>query len=222
MADCSRSCNQQQLDSATHVMSDAPSVIGPQTAPSVLVGSEPSFLAPILGEPAKQQMASGQARDMPAQPLVSSPASSSAPPTTERVQPVSASPSSQPANEVSPTSTTLVPQLVSLDQQQPQQHMSCSNCTTDEICLLLVQQKVPFCAKIKDRQDETGCGGWCNSGNQLCQPVGQNAFKCIHDSECLADEWRCHDSACIPLSKRCDGHSNCYDSSDERDCPSLL
>lgn len=97
--------------------------------------------------------------------------------------------------------------------------MSCSNCTSDEICLLLVQQKVPFCAKVKDRRDESGCGGWCKAQSQLCQPVGANAFKCIHDSECLPDEWRCHDSACIPLSKRCDGHSNCYDSSDERDCP---
>jgi len=109
-------------------------------------------------------------------------------------------------------------------QQQQQAQMSCSNCTSDEICLLLVEQKVPFCAKVKDRQDESGCGGWCEqTSGQLCQPLGggSNAFKCIHDSECLADEWRCHNSACIPLSKRCDGHSNCYDNSDERDCPAI-
>lgn len=126
-------------------------------------------------------------------------------------------------------SSTLMPQLVDQpprvdlnnNQQQQLSQMSCSNCTSDEICLLLMQQKVPFCAKMKNRSDESGCFGWCKAQNQLCQPVGQNAFKCIHDSECLAEEWRCNDSACIPLSKRCDGHSNCYDNSDERDCPAI-
>ncbi|XP_028966427.1 uncharacterized protein LOC100901530 [Galendromus occidentalis] len=35
---------------------------------------------------------------------------------------------------------------------------------------------------------------------------------------CHADEWRCGNSQCIPNTNRCDGHTNCYDSSDERDC----
>lgn len=218
---CAKSCL-SQADSAGHVMSDAPSVIGPQTAPSVLVSNEHHFsvLGPIMSEPAKQQMASGRARDAPdvaeLAAVQAAPSVIQASSTTEHNQ-VSAS--SQASNDIlssTPSVSTLLPQL-DLGQQQPP--LSCSNCTSGEICLLLAQQRVPFCAKVKDPQDESGCGGWCNSQNQLCQEVGKNAFKCIHDSECLPGEWRCHDSACIPASKRCDGHSNCYDSSDERDCP---
>ena len=246
VADCSKSCNQQQQQQApdSHIMSDAPSVVGPQTAPSVLVGLEPvPFVSVGVPTPMllKSKLPAGQSRESANQASnphdlyapTSSSAAAAAAAALASVAPSGGSAAGQHAastTERSQSSASSAGELLGSSLATPTlvpptelgaggSQMSCSNCTSDEICLLLMQQKVPFCGKIKDRTDESGCGGWCKAQNQLCQPVGQNAFKCIHDSECVAEEWRCHDSACIPLSKRCDGHSNCYDSSDERDCP---
>lgn len=41
---------------------------------------------------------------------------------------------------------------------------------------------------------------------------------CEQEDRCLEDEWKCLNSQCIPFNKRCDGHMNCYDSSDEENC----
>lgn len=241
--DCSRHCSLQQqvadasLASSSHIMSDAPSIMGgPQTAPSVMVGGganeppampkssaitsggkETSILADLYAAPPSSTSSSASSSSSVASQSTAN-ASNLLAPTTEHSPPAGSLEINGNAAIVGgplATAPTIVPMI---DGSQ----MSCSNCTSDEICLLLMHQKVPFCAKVKDRADVSGCGGWCKAQNQLCQPVGQNAFKCIHDSECLPEEWRCHDSACIPLSKRCDGHSNCYDGSDERDCPMVM
>ncbi|KAG9511062.1 hypothetical protein GZH46_00373, partial [Fragariocoptes setiger] len=98
----------------------------------------------------------------------------------------------------------------------------CSNCTSNEICLMPIRSKVAFCATIKDARDSTGCGGWCTGESQLCQALSPTTYRCIHDSECLPNEWQCSNSACIPSSRRCDGHPNCYDSSDELNCPDAI
>ena len=41
---------------------------------------------------------------------------------------------------------------------------------------------------------------------------------CEKTYKCLESEWQCLNTQCIPLSKRCDGHMNCFDSSDEKNC----
>jgi len=47
-------------------------------------------------------------------------------------------------------------------------------------------------------------------------------FRCLDDSNCLPTEWRCSNQLCIPQAKRCDGHLNCYDHTDEYDCGKYL
>jgi hypothetical protein len=44
------------------------------------------------------------------------------------------------------------------------------------------------------------------------------ARRCLDASQCLVDEWKCRNGLCIPEEKRCDGHFNCYDHTDEMDC----
>lgn len=50
-----------------------------------------------------------------------------------------------------------------------------------------------------------------SSNSLLLKDIAEEA---CHESE----EWKCGDGLCIPKEKRCDGHFNCYDHSDEFDC----
>lgn len=50
-------------------------------------------------------------------------------------------------------------------------------------------------------------------------PSNSLLLKDIVEEACLeSEEWKCGDGLCIPKEKRCDGHFNCYDHSDEFDC----
>ncbi|CAH1405263.1 unnamed protein product [Nezara viridula] len=94
----------------------------------------------------------------------------------------------------------------------------CSLCTIGEVCLALEGDTVPTCKAIIDQKDPTGCGGLCQLGTEICHRLGQGAYRCVDDSKCLENEWQCGNSLCIPLIKRCDGHFNCYDHTDENNC----
>lgn len=91
-------------------------------------------------------------------------------------------------------------------------------CGEDEVCVALVDETVPQCVKVKDSTDPTGCGGHCKINIQICQRIQGNAYRCVDDSKCLDDEWQCGNKLCIPFVKRCDGHFNCYDHTDEFEC----
>ncbi|KAK8743326.1 hypothetical protein OTU49_001377, partial [Cherax quadricarinatus] len=94
----------------------------------------------------------------------------------------------------------------------------CDSCLLGEVCVGLQGEPYPTCRTARDSGDRTGCGGLCAIDSEVCQALGSRAFQCHSASLCLHDEWRCADGLCIPHIKRCDGHMNCYDQSDEQHC----
>lgn len=96
----------------------------------------------------------------------------------------------------------------------------CDDCLVNrEVCVALVDEEVPTCRSPRDPEDPTGCAGFCVINKQKCHRLDVDAFRCVEvEHYCLDDEWTCSNTLCIPLKKRCDGHMNCYDHSDEYDC----
>ncbi|XP_026826776.1 uncharacterized protein LOC105281994 isoform X2 [Ooceraea biroi] len=95
----------------------------------------------------------------------------------------------------------------------------CDDCFEGEVCVALVSEKVPTCRNPHDREDPTGCAGFCVVNKQKCHRLDVDAFRCVEiEHHCLDDEWTCSNTLCIPLEKHCDGHMNCYDHTDEYDC----
>ena len=96
------------------------------------------------------------------------------------------------------------------------QESLCDKCLPGEVCVALQGEALATCRTPRDPTDPTGCGGLCVIVQEVCQALGDRAFNCHSASQCLEDEWRCNDGLCIPNIKRCDGHMNCYDRSDEQ------
>ncbi|KAL0102738.1 hypothetical protein PUN28_018207 [Cardiocondyla obscurior] len=95
----------------------------------------------------------------------------------------------------------------------------CDDCLQGEVCVALADEEVPICRTPVDLDDPTGCAGFCLVSKQKCHRLDVDAFRCVEaEHYCLDDEWTCSNTLCIPLDKRCDGHMNCYDHSDEYDC----
>ncbi|XP_035738316.1 uncharacterized protein LOC118448751 isoform X2 [Vespa mandarinia] len=95
----------------------------------------------------------------------------------------------------------------------------CDDCLSGEVCVGLVDEEVPICRIGLDPEDPTGCAGLCIINKQRCHRLDIDAFRCVEiEHYCLNDEWTCVNTLCIPMEKRCDGHMNCYDHSDEYNC----
>ncbi|XP_063993162.1 uncharacterized protein LOC135170911 isoform X1 [Diachasmimorpha longicaudata] len=95
----------------------------------------------------------------------------------------------------------------------------CDDCYKGEVCVALVDEDVPVCRIGLDSADPTGCAGLCVVNRQKCHRLDIDAFRCVEvEHDCLEGEWTCSNSLCIPTVKRCDGHMNCYDHSDEYNC----
>jgi len=45
---------------------------------------------------------------------------------------------------------------------------------------------------------------------------------CVMCAACPDNQYRCTNGQCISACKRCDGHSDCDDSSDESNCSKIL
>lgn len=100
----------------------------------------------------------------------------------------------------------------------PDDWRPCHQCQPGEICFMSGEETKPHCVTPKDPKDPRGCGGWCSGPNELCRRLDNATVHCVDDSECLHDEWRCKNGLCIPEKRRCDGHFNCYDMTDEYNC----
>jgi len=101
---------------------------------------------------------------------------------------------------------------------EPSQIRKCGECLPNEVCVALGDDLVPVCREMIDPSDPTGCGGHCKLNTEVCHRLQKGSYRCLDDSKCLDEEWRCGNNLCIPLVKRCDGHFNCYDHTDEFDC----
>ncbi|XP_076307066.1 uncharacterized protein LOC143223248 [Tachypleus tridentatus] len=94
----------------------------------------------------------------------------------------------------------------------------CHKCVAGEICLLRPGEIVPYCIPVRETGSSRDCGGWCDGSFEMCKKLDNITYQCIDQTECLSNEWKCGNGLCIPKERRCDGHFNCYDDTDELDC----
>ncbi|CAB3369363.1 Hypothetical predicted protein [Cloeon dipterum] len=76
------------------------------------------------------------------------------------------------------------------------------------------------------RMENGGCSHIClaiTTGAKCGCPIGMrlksDGLNCIAPATCSEKEFKCEqDDVCIPMKMRCDGHTNCLDGEDEKNC----
>lgn len=63
----------------------------------------------------------------------------------------------------------------------------CDDCLAEEVCVAIVDEPVPICRIGIDREDPTGCAGFCLINKQKCHRLDVDAFRSldIFHSTCL-------------------------------------
>lgn len=59
----------------------------------------------------------------------------------------------------------------------------CDDCLTGEVCVALVDEEVPTCRTGPDREDPTGCAGFCLINKQKCHRLDVDAFRFVAERE---------------------------------------
>lgn len=55
----------------------------------------------------------------------------------------------------------------------------CDDCLEGEVCVALVNEEVPICRSPRDREDPTGCAGFCIINRQKCHRLDVDAFRFV-------------------------------------------
>lgn len=55
----------------------------------------------------------------------------------------------------------------------------CDDCLEGEVCVALVDEEVPICKWPRDREDPTGCAGFCVINKQKCHRLDVDAFRFV-------------------------------------------
>lgn len=55
----------------------------------------------------------------------------------------------------------------------------CDDCLQGEVCVALVDEEVPVCRRPYDRDDPTGCAGFCVVSKQKCHRLDVDAFRFV-------------------------------------------